>query len=390
MDAGGIWGVLNLATGPGQSLPAAVQAMAQPVESIFDPSFAARYEETLGLLARAFGVERAIVLQGESSLALEAAAASLFGPDDTVLNVVSGPYGRAYGAQLRRHAGEVIDLETPYDEVADPEALAAALRRRPGIRGVAVVHCETPCGTLAPMADLGAVAAEHGALLVVDAVSTFGGQEVDPNGWHADVVVGGPHKALAGPPGLALVAVSDRAWQAMVDNPAAPRASYLSLLDWKDLDPGSGLFPVTPFVSCVYALEASLRTYLHAGPEVVWARHALAARAARTGGVAMGLERWARREIDCADTVTAFKVPEGADEAAVRNWLRQRFDALVAPATGEMAGRTLRIGHMGPTASPAVVVAALAGLGAALRAQRVPVEVGAGVEAALEVLAQGS
>jgi pyridoxamine--pyruvate transaminase len=110
---------------------------------------------------------------------------------------------------------------------------------------------------------------EHGALFLIDAVSSFAGQEVLPEAWNADVLVGGPQKCLGGPPGLSLVYVSDRAWDRMESNPSAPRGSYMSMVDWRNIKVGTD-FPFTPFVSCIYSLEGSLRTYLDRGPKNVW------------------------------------------------------------------------------------------------------------------------
>ena len=151
-----------------------------------------------------------------------------------MLNLVSGMYGRGYGDWARRYAREVIEIEVPYDSSVPAASVAETLRARPDITVVSVVHCETPCGTVNDLDAISAVVAGHGALLIVDAVSTFGGIRCDFTAWQADVAVTAPQKCLGGPPGLSLLHVSEAAWAHMAANPAAPRGSVLSILDWRD------------------------------------------------------------------------------------------------------------------------------------------------------------
>ena len=140
------------------------------------------------MLQQAFGTSQsAVILQGEAVVGLEAAAASLIGPRDVVLNLVSGMYGRGYGDWARRYALEVIEIEVPYDSSV-PAVSVTSLRLRPDITVVCVVHCETPSGTVNDLDAISAVVAEHGALLIVDAVSTFGGIRCDFTAWQADLV----------------------------------------------------------------------------------------------------------------------------------------------------------------------------------------------------------
>lgn len=381
-------GTFNLTTGPSQSQVAAVIAMAQPIESHYDPGFTDRYKVVLELLRQAFDTDtRPILIHGECVLAIEAAAASVLDESSVVLNLVSGPYGRAYGCWAKRYSGEVVTLEVPYDEVVEAEQVREALDARPDITAVAAVHCETPCGTVDPLGEIGPVVREHGALFLVDAVSSFAGQEVSPEAWTADILVGGPQKCLGGPPGLSLLYVSDRAWERMESNPKAPRGSYMSIVDWKNVDVGTD-FPFTPLVSCVYSLEASLRTYLDRGPATVWEEHARVAKATREGAKAMGLSLFAKNESNCSDTVTALKVPEGVDANAVVDWMRQNYGVMLVPSTGEMKGRTFRFGHMGTSASPLYAAINITALGIGLRAHGAKVDVGSGVDAVVESLAE--
>lgn len=200
----------NLASGPAGATAATLAALSQPILHHTDPAFGSLYAETAELLRRTFGTEQTpVILQGEAVVGLEAAAASLIGPQDVVLNLVSGMYGRFYGDWAERYAREVIEIEVPYDSAVPASSVAEALCLRPDITVVSVVHCETPSGTINDLDAISAVAAEHDALLIVDAVSSFGGIRCDFTSWQADLVVTAPQKCLGGPPGLSLLHVSE-------------------------------------------------------------------------------------------------------------------------------------------------------------------------------------
>jgi pyridoxamine--pyruvate transaminase len=377
----------NLTGGPTGATPATLAALARPILHHLDPAFGTFYQETVELLHRAFETNQApVILQGEAVVGLEAAAASLIGPGDVVLNLVSGMFGRGYGDWARRYAGEVIEIEVPFDSAVPPASVAEAFGRRPDITVVSVVHCETPCGTVNDLDAIAAVVAEHGALLIVDAVSSFGGISCDFTTWGDCLVVTAPQKCLGGPPGLSLLHVSDAAWARMAANPAAPRGSVLSILDWRDAHLAGRPFPFTPSVSDVYGLRACLEQYLQEGGEAVRQRHGRAARAARAGAEALGLTLFARDPSIRSDTVTAVRMPAEIDERAVRAHARAESGVMLSGGQGDLAGTVLQIGHMGPGAYPLGPVIAVTALGRALRALGAKPDIGAGVEAAVAAL----
>ena len=377
----------NLTSGPAGATAATLAALGRPILHHLDPAFGALYQRTVELLRQAFGTrESPVILQGEAVVGLEAAAASLIAPGDVVLNLVSGMYGRGYGDWARRYAREVIEVEVPYDSSVPAASVAEALRARPDITVVSVVHCETPCGTVNDLDAISAVVAGHGALLIVDAVSTFGGIRCDFTTWQADLVVTAPQKCLGGPPGLSLLHVSEAAWAHMAANPAAPRGSVLSILDWRDAHLASRPFPFTPSVTDIYGLHACLEQYLHEGAEAVRRRHQAAARAARAGAEALGLMLWARDPAIRSDTITAVRVPAGIDEREVRVHARAQSGVMLSGGQGDLAGTVLQIGHMGPGAYPLSPVIAVTALGRALRALGADADIGAAVEAAVSAL----
>jgi pyridoxamine--pyruvate transaminase len=382
--------IFTLTTGPVDAYPRVLQGLSRPVLYDYDPAFLAFYERTVEKLRTAFRTRHMpVILQGEPVLALEAGAASLIARNDVVLNLVSGVYGAGFGFWAKRYCAELLEIRVPYDEVIDPERVAALLKARPEIRVVAVCHHDTPSGTINPVAEIGRIVAAHGAYLLVDAVSSFGGMEVGPDTCQADLFVTGPNKCLGCPPGLSLVGVTPRAWEKMRSNPDAPRDSMLSILDWEHAWRRDRPFPFTPSVSEINGLDAALDLYLAEGPEQVWARHALTAAACRAGVLAMGLKLWPADERTASPTTTAVRIPGTLQDAALRAAARARYGVVFSSGRGETLGKLVRIGHMGPTARPLYAVVALTALGGAVRALGHPVDIAAGLAAALAVIDAG-
>jgi len=379
--------VMTLTAGPVNAYPEVLRALSRTVLYDFDPAFQMHYERVVEKASKAMRLKnKALILHGEPVLGLEAAAASIITPHDTVLNLASGVYGKGFGYWAKRYSPKLLEIEVPYNEAIDPAAVAAMLKQHPEISIVSVCHHDTPSGTLNPINEIGALVRAHGAYLIVDAVSSFGGMNTHPDDCAADIYVTGPNKCLGAPPALTLVGVSDRGWARMKANPAAPRASMLSILDWEHAWNHEQPFPFTPSVAEINGLDAALDLYLSEGPEKVWARHGLAAKAMRAGAIAMGLSLWAARETIASPTATAIRTPAGIDEAALRREARARYGVVFSSGRGETLGKLTRIGHMGPTAQPIYAIAALAALGGALNILGHRTDTGKGIAAALAVV----
>ena len=177
-----------------------------------------------------------------------------------------------------------------------------------------------------------------------------------------------------------------RSWAHIEKNRDAPSASVLSLSDWKDAWSRDEAFPFTPSVAEINGLDAAIDNYLEEGPENVWARHSLTARACRAGVQAMGCELWAADESIAADTTTAVRIPDGVADAELRQAARNRYGVVFSAGRNETAGKLIRIGHMGMVAQPIYATVAITALGGALNHIGHKVDVGAGVEAALGVI----
>jgi pyridoxamine--pyruvate transaminase len=377
----------TLSAGPTMAYPRVLAAQAAQITYHYDPAFIEGFRRTERKLAEIFLTKSDIlIMQGEAVLGLEAAARSLVQPGTPVLNLVSGVFGKGMSYWLKDFGAELHELEVPYNDSVEPADVERYLDEHPEIELVTVVHSETPSGTLHDMAAIGPIAHAHGALTLVDCVSSLGGIEYRTDDWQVDVSVAAAQKCLGGPPGISLMAVSDAAWERIRANPAAPRASYLSMLDWKEQWIDGEKFPFTPSVVDMHGIEACCDELLEEGLDKSIARHDLAARACRSGVKAMGLELWPRSEEIIAACVTAVTVPNGLTDVQVRGHCRERYGVMISGGQG--AGNLVRIGHMGPTANSLYPVVGLAALGRTLADLGVSVKLGDGIEAALEVLSE--
>lgn len=328
--------------------------------------FAAIEGRVAALLATEHDV---VVMQGEALLPLEGCVRGAAHPGSTALNVITGPYGATFGRWLRESGAKVVDLEVPYDSAAGAEQVAAALAEHPETALVSLVHAEATTGNTNPVAEIGAAVRAHGALFLLDAVASVAAEPLLPDAWGVDLCVIGGQKAMGGPAGVSAVAVSDRAWERIAANPAAPRGSYLSLLDWKLrwIDTGREALPHAPAQLEMLALDACLARIEAEGPAAVQARHADAAAAAREGVLDLGLTPWVVEEPAAAPVATTVRTPEGMHAGElVAAALAADPAAPLAAGSGALAERMLRIDHYGAAAGSGPVRRALSALHAAL------------------------
>jgi pyridoxamine--pyruvate transaminase len=377
----------TLSAGPVTATPRVLAALGSPIVYHYDPAFIERFRATERKLAQVFLTENDVLLmQGEAVLGLEAAARGLVQPGTKVLNLVQGVFGKGMGYWLKGFGAELHELEVAYNDAVDPADVERYLDDNPGIELVTVVHSETPSGTVCDVSAIGPIAHARGALTLVDCVSSLGGIAFETDAWQLDICVAGAQKCLGGPPGMSLMTVSEAAWERISANPAAPRASFLSMLDWKEQWIDGDKFPFTPSVSDLYGVEASVDELLAEGLEASIERHERTAAACRAGVRAMGLELWPRSDEIAAACVTAIAVPEGLTDVQVRAHCRERYGVMISGGQG--AGNLVRIGHMGTSARGLHPVVGLAALGRTLADLGAHVEIGAGVEAALAEVSQ--
>ncbi|MFJ9727436.1 pyridoxal-phosphate-dependent aminotransferase family protein [Streptomyces sp. NPDC101209] len=340
----------------------------------------ARFASVEDRVARLLGTEQdVVIMQGEALLPLEGAIRGTAGPGTTALNVITGPYGQTFGNWLRDCGATVIDLAVPFHTAVSAEQIREAFAEHPEIDFVSLVHAEAATGNTNPVAEIGEVVRERGALFYVDAVASVGAEPVLVDAWGVDLCVIGAQKAMGGPAGVSAVSVSARAWARMTANPGAPRRSYLSLLDWKErwLDGGRKVLPHAPAQLEMLALEACLERIEAQGLDAVMGRHRAAAAATRAGALALGggLEPYVHDAREAAPVATTLRTPAGvvASELVARALAADPALPLAAGG-GALAKEMIRVNHYGPDATAETVQGCLAALGAALAEQGLPVD----------------
>jgi aspartate aminotransferase-like enzyme len=328
----------------------------------------ARLARLEGDIASLLETQLDVVLpQAEAVLPLEAAARGLGRAGLTALNLDTSPYGVAFGRWLREAGASVVGVAPEPREAVKPEAVERALREHPDISVVSFVHVEAASGIRNDAAAISALAGEHGALVVIDVVASIGAHEVRLDAWGADVAVIGPQKALAGPAGISIAAVSGRAWKAMSENPGAPRLSLLSLLDWKErwLDSDKSAIPGTPAPLEIIALEAAIERVSAEGLRHLQRRHEASAAASRRGARVLGLTPFAS-DADAAVVATTLRSPADTDARSLVERARANRQVALSPGFGELAATVVRIDHTGQRARLSVVLEALEALGRSL------------------------
>ena len=358
-------------------------AMARPMIDHRSAQFAQLLERLEAGLQPIFGTAGDVEILGSSGTGgLEAAVASSFSPGERVLACPIGVFGKRL-INIANTSGLDVDvLETPLGSCVDTAALAERIRTDGAHRyaGILLTHNETSTGSQNDMAAVSAALGDHPALRIVDSVSGLAASEFRMDEWGYDIVVTASQKALAVPPGLAMVAISPKAWE-RIERAKAP-SFYFDLKKAREFEK-LGQTPWTPPVSIVYALDVALERYAREGPANVWARHERYARAIRAGVEAIGLEVFSQPGAHSV-TVVAIKLPEGLRADEVRRSMREDCGVVIGGGQQELKGKIVRIGTMGALAQTDIL-GALGALEIVLLQLGHHLQIGAGVKAALEV-----
>jgi len=314
--------------------------------------------------------------------AMEGAVANCFSPGDKVLVAVGGKFGQRFAEISRVYRLEVELYEYPWDEAAEPEAIARRLEEKPGIKGVFVTHSETSTGIVNDIKAIGEVVRETPAILVVDSISGAGALEMRTDDWSVDVLAVGSQKALMTPPGLAAAAVSPKAWE-LVEKAESPRYYFDFLKARKKYNLDSPQTPYTPAIGLVRAMSRAVELILEEGLDEAWERHRILAECTRAAVKAMGLELFPK-VLERAYAVTAVKAPEGIGGGDIVRHLNRVYGVIVAGGQDRLKGKIFRIGHVGYYNFFDLVVA-LSALEMTLKELGFPLELGLGTAAAEEL-----
>jgi len=277
--------------------------------------------------------------------AMEAAIANTINQGDHVLSLVCGVFSERWARIAEAFGARVERLTAEPGEAIDP----AAVKRRldadseKSVKVVTITHNETSTGVMNDLSKIAAAVREHGAISIVDAVTSFGAYPVPIDEWGIDVLITGSQKALMLPPGLAFAFVSKNAWAAY-DRCRTPRYYFDFKMYRKSLE--ADTTPFTPNVSFVVGLQTALQMLHDAGRDAVFERHLRLKNMVRGGVKAMGLELFVKDEA-ASPTITAILPPKDLTVDAIRKRLKERFRIVVADGQDALKGKIFRIGHMG-------------------------------------------
>ena len=375
--------------GPSDVHPRILSALARPTIGHLDPAFVAMMDELKALLHYAFQTDNALTIpvSAPGSAGMETCFVNLVEPGDKVVVCQNGVFGGRMKENVQRIGATAIMVEDAWGEPVDPQKLEDALKAHPDAKVVAFVHAETSTGAESDAKTLCEIARRHDCLTIVDAVTSLGGIPVRVDEWGIDAIYSGTQKCLSCTPGLSPVSFSERAVERIKARKHPVQSWFLDLNLVMGYWGGEGkrAYHHTAPINPLYALHESLVMLREEGLENAWARHRRNHEILKAGLEAMGL-RFVVREEARLPQLNSVTVPEGVDEAAVRQTLLQRYNLEIGAGLGALAGKVWRIGLMGYSSNLNNIMLCLAALEAALMEQGAKLEQGAALAAAQQVV----
>jgi alanine-glyoxylate transaminase/serine-glyoxylate transaminase/serine-pyruvate transaminase len=338
--------------GPGPSpVPQRVlRALAAPTLGHLDPQYLAIMDETCAMLREVFRTKNALTfpVSGTGMAGMECTATNLAEPGDEVMVCINGVFGARMKDVFERCGATVHAVEAPWGDVFTPDQIAAALEQHPKTKIVGIVHAETSTGAHQPLEGLADIVHQRGALLLVDAVTSLGGHELRVDEWGIDAIYSGTQKCLSCPPGLSPVSFGGRAIARMDARKTKAQSWYLDVSMLRNYYTGGGgggrVYHHTAPINMTYALREALAIVLEEGLQVRIERHAAMHRRLRAGLEAMGITYVPAHSLH---SLNCIRIPDGADDAAVRTTLLADYGIEIGAGLGVMAGKVWRIGLMG-------------------------------------------
>ncbi len=365
--------------GPTPIPPEALLAMAQPIDYHRSEDAIALIKDVLEKLKHVFQTDNDVLfLTSSGTGAMDGAVANLLCRGDKVIVIRSGKFGERWAEICEAYEIEVIPIDVAWGDSVAPEAVEAQLTANPDVKAVFATLCETSTGALHDIEALAGLTQSSPTLLVVDAVSALGADDLQMDNWGVDVVVSCSQKGLMTPPGLAFAALNRRAWEA-VDQSDLPKY----YLDFRKAHQSGleGSVPYTPAITLLTALQCALNRICVEGIRNTIARHNRMAIATRSAIKAIGLPLFATCP---ANTLTSIRLPEEIDGKAFVKMMQEKHGITYAGGQGELSGKIVRIAHLGWMNENDVIVA-ISAFERGLAEIGYDVALGAGVTAAQEV-----
>jgi aspartate aminotransferase-like enzyme len=316
---------------------------------------------------------------------MEAAIVNLFSPGDEVITVNGGKFGERWTKLASRYGLKPIEIKLKWGDSLDPSQLESTIKANPKARAVLFQASETSTGAAMPTQEICRIAKAAGMISVCDAITALGVFDLPMDAWGIDVLITGSQKALMLPPGLAMIALSDRAW-AMTETSTLPKFYFDLKAERKVIAKNTTAW--TPAISLIAGLREALRMIREEGLENVFKRHDLLARATRNAAQALGLEMLSKKSP--SNAVTAVLVPSAIkDGKAILKVLRDKYGIFIIGGQDEYEGKLIRLSHIG-YCDRFDITTGISGLELALNELGYPVEFGKGVGAALKTFAEGN
>jgi len=354
----------RLLFGPGPSMvhPRVTRAMTVPVVGYMDPLFLDILTKTADLLRYTFQTENRLTLtvSGTGTAGMEAAIANLVEPGDSVLAFAKGYFGLRLAEMARRYGGNVETITKTWGEAFAPHEIKAALDRRPA-KVVTIVHAETSTGVCQPLDEIARIVHDQGGLLIVDAVTSLGGVPLKVDELGIDVCYSGTQKCLGCPPGLGLITVSPRAEEKLNARKSAVPNFFLDLALLQKYWGSERVYHHTASMPMHYGFYEGLRMVVEEGLENRWARHRKNAETLWKGLADLDLTLHVPHDIRLV-TLTTVRIPDGVDEAQIRQRLMQDYNIEIGAGLGDLKGKVWRIGLMGYSSREENVLLLLAAL----------------------------
>lgn len=317
-----------------------------------------------------------MLLSSSGSGAMEAAVANLINPGDKAIAVNGGKFGERFTKLVKAFGGELLEIKLDWGKYVRPEQIKELLEANPDTKAVFVQLSETSTGAVHPIKEIAEVVKNYDAALVVDAISGILAEPLKMDEWGVDVALTGVQKGFMMPPGIALIAVSKKAEEIIMNNKNSK--FYFDLKQYIKKYPDS---PWTPPVNLVYQLRKAVEMLNEEGIENIWDRHALLADATRAGVKALGLEFFAEKP---GNVLTSVWVPEGIDGGKLVKELRDNWGVTFAGGQDDVKGKIMRIAHLGYMSQFDVIVG-LSAIEMSLKKAGHDIELGSAVKAAEEV-----
>lgn len=311
------------------------------------PEFSTILKEASQLLGRVMGTKQPVILLTSSGTGgMEAAVCSLFAPGERVLVLNTGVFGARFGEIAHVHGLETTEYKPAPGVAVNPAEVKKLLESDPSIRGILMQHVDTSTAIRNDIASIGSLCHTRDVLLVVDTISGLIANQYAHDDWGVDVTISASQKGFEIPPGLAFVAMSQRARERL-NNRRDIGSYYLNLQTARAFfDKPQSETPFTPALGLIRPLISRLHAILDRGLPSETQAHARMAQVVRAAVAALGLELFTAEGSSC-DTVTAVKIPESIDGGRLVTDLRERHGMIVAGGQEELAGKLLRIGHIG-------------------------------------------